>query len=66
MKTGTMSLYDNLIAKGKQEGRQEGSMEKAYAFARKLLLRNIPLEEICELTDLSMEEVKKLDLGPKT
>jgi predicted transposase/invertase (TIGR01784 family) len=64
MKTGTISLYDNLIAKG----RQEGNMEKAYAFARKLLLRNMQLEEICELTDLSMEEVKRLaaenDLGP--
>ncbi len=58
MKTKSMTYSDYL--------RAEGSMEKAYAFARKLLLRNMPLEEICELTDLSMEEVKKLDLGPKT
>jgi hypothetical protein len=28
--------------------------------ARKLLLRNMPLDEICDLTDLSMDEVKKL------
>jgi predicted transposase/invertase (TIGR01784 family) len=65
MKTGTLSLYDNLIAKGRQEGRQEGiglgieqgSLKRSFEFARRLVLRNVPLEEICELTDLTMEQV---------
>jgi hypothetical protein len=69
IKTGTMSLYDNLIAKGKQEGKQEGMREgiglgieqggqkRSFEFAKRLLLRAVPLEEICELTDLTMEQV---------
>ncbi len=60
MKTKSMTFIDQLRAEGRQEGRQEGSLQSRYAFTRKLLLRNMPLEEICELTDLSMEEVKKL------
>ncbi len=60
MKTKSMTFIDQFRAEARQEGRQEGSLEKAYAFARKLLLRNMPFEEICELTDLSMDEVKRL------
>jgi len=60
MKTKTMTIKDEWIA--------EGSLHGRYKVARKLILRNMPLEEICELTDLSMEEVKKLaaesGLGP--
>ena len=52
MRTKTMTIREELIA--------EVSLQKGYAFARKLILRNMPLEEICELTDLSMEEVMKL------
>jgi predicted transposase/invertase (TIGR01784 family) len=52
------------IEKGKKEGiekgKQEGSLQRGYEFARKLLQRNMPLEEICELTDLTMEEVKRI------
>jgi predicted transposase/invertase (TIGR01784 family) len=62
MKTKSMTFIDQFKAEARQE--------KGYAFARKLILRNMPLEEICELTDLTMEEVKKLaaenDLGPVT
>ena len=56
MKSKTMTFIDQFRA----EGRQEGSLEKAYAFARKLMRRNMPFEEICELTDLSLDEVKRL------
>jgi len=44
------------------EGKLEGSLQSRYEFARKLLLRSMPLEEICELTDLTMEEVKGIKL----
>ncbi len=60
MKTKSMTYADVLKERGLQQGRQEGSLQSRYDFARKLLLRNMPIEEICELTDLTMEEVKKL------
>lgn len=64
MKTKTLTFIDQFRAEGRQEGKQEGirqgSLESRYAVARKLILRNMPFEEICELTDLTMEEVKKL------
>jgi len=82
MKTKTMTYAEKLreegLLRGRQEGRQEGhlegqqegiqqgSLQSRYEFARKLILRNMPLSEICELTDLTMEEVKKLDLRPRT
>ncbi len=66
MKTKTITYSDYLRAEGKQEGRQEGirqgSLESRYEFARKLLQRNMPLEDICELTDLTMEEVKGIQM----
>ncbi len=49
------------LEQGRQEGRQQGSLLSRYEFARKLLLRNMPLDEICELTDLTIEEVKRLE-----
>ena len=67
-----MTLYDQLIAKGKeegiaigiekgkQEGKQEGSIESKFEVARKLIQRNMPIEDICDLTNLSHEEVQAL------
>jgi predicted transposase/invertase (TIGR01784 family) len=60
MRTKTMTIKEEWIAEGRQEGRQEESIRSRYEFARKLILRNMPLEEICELTDLSMDEMKRL------
>jgi predicted transposase/invertase (TIGR01784 family) len=69
-KRKTMTLREHFIAegiekgiavgieKGKKEGIEKGSLQSRYEVARKLLQRNMPLEEICELTDLTMEEVK--------
>ncbi len=76
MKTKSRSFIDEFIAQGRQEGRKEGreegreegmkkgiekgSLQSRYEFARKLLLRKMPLEDICELTDLTLEEVTRL------
>jgi predicted transposase/invertase (TIGR01784 family) len=68
MKTKTMTIKEEWIAEGLEKGIEKGiglgieqeNLRSRYEFARKLLLRNMPLEEICELTDLSMEEVKRL------
>jgi predicted transposase/invertase (TIGR01784 family) len=52
MRTKTMTIKEHWIA--------EESLKTRYEVARKLLFRNMPLEEICELTNLSMEEVERL------
>jgi hypothetical protein len=78
MKSRSMTFIDQFRAQGKEEGIAIGvergiekeNLRSRYEFAEKLILRGMPLEEICELTDLSMEEVKKLaaenDLRPGT
>jgi predicted transposase/invertase (TIGR01784 family) len=60
MKLRSMTFIDQFRAKGREEGIQEENLRSRYEFAQKLKLRNMPLEEICELTDLSMEEVERL------
>ena len=53
------------IEKGKEEGRKEGieeGIEKSRKeLAMKLLARKTPLDDIADLTDLSIEEIKKLE-----
>ncbi len=48
------------IEKGREQGRQQGSTESKYEFARKLIQRNMPLADICELTGLTEEQVKSI------
>ena len=45
---------------GKLEGRLEGSEEKALEIAKKCLEKNMDINTIAELTDLSIEEINKL------
>jgi len=59
-KRKTMTLREHFIAEGIEKGKREGSLQRGYEVARKLLQRNMPLEDICELTDLTMEEVKRI------
>ena len=47
--------------KGYEEGYKIGYEEGRKEFALKLLAHNFPLEEIANLTDLSIDEIKKLE-----
>ena len=47
-------------AEGKEEGRKEGKKEEKIEIAKKMLAKNKPIEEIIEFTDLTQEEIKKL------
>ena len=47
------AVYKHAEEKGIEKGRKE--------FALKLLAHNFPLDEIANLTDLSIEEIKKLE-----
>ncbi len=46
---------------GRIEGKKEGKEEGRKEFALKLLAHNYPLDEIADLTDLSIDEIKKLE-----
>ena len=50
------------IKEGKQEGIQEGIQENKEEIARKLLNKNMPLKEISEITELTTQEIKNLEL----
>ena len=45
---------------GRQEGRQEGMQIREKEMARKMLKKNMSLEDICDVTGLTPEEIKKL------
>ena len=53
------------IEKGKEEGRKEGKiegkMEEKETIAKKLLEENLPIEKISNITNLSKEEIEKLN-----
>jgi hypothetical protein len=52
--------YAKTIEQGKQEGKQEGITEGKQQTARRMLGRNMPLEEISDLTDLTIAQLQAL------
>lgn len=52
--------FGKLYRDGKAEGKKEGKIEAQKSFARKLLRMDYSDEEISQLTELEMEEVKQL------
>lgn len=57
-------LADKYI-EGEAKGRAEGGLDKAKEIARKLRAKKIPLEEIAELTELSLAEINALIDGSR-
>ena len=45
---------------GKREGKIEGSNEEKIKIAKKLLNKNMPIEQIIEITELTKEEISKI------
>ena len=46
----------------KNEGIKEGIKESKKEIAKKLLNKNMPLKEISEITELTIQEIKNLEL----
>ena len=59
------AVYKYAVEKAYKKGYEEGYKiryeEGRKEFALKLLAHNFPLDEIADLTDLSIEEIKKLE-----
>ena len=49
------------MEKGIEKGIIKGEKKKSREFALKLLARNTPLDDIADLTCLSIEEIKKME-----
>jgi predicted transposase/invertase (TIGR01784 family) len=47
---------------GKEEGKAEGRKEEKFALAKKMLVKNRPLDEIMEFTGLTNKEVKSINI----
>ena len=62
-----IGLYDaekveeKIINTRLESAKLEGKKEKSYEVAKKLLSKNIPLDEIVEITELNKEEIEKLN-----
>lgn len=48
------------IATAEDRGRKEGALDKALAIAKNLLSRNMPIDQIVEITGLTLEELESL------
>ena len=58
------AVYKHAEEKGRKEAKEEDRKEaknKSKKIALKLLAHNFPIDEIAELTDLSIDEIKKLE-----
>ena len=55
------SLYESTYILGQLEGREEGQKQKALETARKMREKGFALEQIAELTGLSLSELKELN-----
>lgn len=53
------SMY-NMRQEGLQEGIKDGKKEEKIEIAKKLLKKNMDIDEIREITGLSLEKIKKL------
>jgi predicted transposase/invertase (TIGR01784 family) len=54
-------VYQEALAEGRQEGKQEGITEATKKLALKLLRIGMSLEQIAEVTELSLAQVQDLE-----
>lgn len=52
--------FEKGLKQGREEGKEEGKIEKQKEIAKKLLLENLPIEQIVRVTGLDKKEIEKL------
>ena len=55
-----MTTYDKIVLTGIQKGKLEGSHEHCKKVVRRALQKGLPIIDIADLMDLSLEETKRL------
>ena len=56
------AVYKHAVEKAYKKGYEEERKKVSKKVALKLLTYNFPIDEIADITDLSIEEIKKLEL----
>jgi predicted transposase/invertase (TIGR01784 family) len=56
-------VYREAREEGREEGREEAREEEREKIALNLLLKNMPLETIAEVTGLTIEQIQQLQLS---
>ena len=54
-------IYNSRMYEAKQSGIEKGKNTEKIATAKKMLEKNISIEEIMEITSLSQQEIEKLN-----
>jgi predicted transposase/invertase (TIGR01784 family) len=60
MEKGREEGMEKGIEKGIEKGREEGEYKKAVQIAKKMLFKNHSLQDIADLTGLSISEIESL------
>ena len=55
------AVYKHAVEKAYKKGYEEGKRKASKKIALKLLTYNFPIDEIADITDLSIDEIKKLE-----
>lgn len=58
-----ISNIEGAREEGREEGKIQGAQNKAYEVARRMLEKGMPAEEVAELTELSVSEIKQIMRG---
>lgn len=54
------SVFNSALRSGHAKGKAEGRHEQAVESARKMLARGYKKEDVCDILDLTIEEIEKL------
>ena len=61
---GRKAGWEKGVREGRIEGKEEGRIEATKTVALNMLRKNLPVEQVAELTSLPIEEVKALRVSP--
>ncbi|MDU5333040.1 hypothetical protein [Enterococcus sp.] len=56
----TEAIRNAELSTAREEGIEEGLLKEKRTIARKMLMANLPFEQIAEFTGLSLDEIKNL------
>ena len=60
MKTANLKGRAEGLAEGLEKGRAEGEKQKGIAIARKMKAKGMPLEDIVEMTGMSLSDIENI------
>lgn len=56
----SLEYFENVFERAREKGFEIGKSREKVATAKRMAKKNMPLSDIAEFTDLSVEEVQKI------